>query len=327
MSVVSPDQYVASVDDTTQLRIRKIGVFLGAEVAGLDLTQPLESKTVEALKKAHAECGVLVFPNQKISSEDLKRFGRYFGALSVHPFSTSTADAPELIVYDNKEGNPPAPTDIWHTDETFREEPPMGTALCSKIVPAVGGNTAFASMTAVYEGLSDRWQRFLSGLEAVHDFKPFRSLFPEDREGIEKIRKYEDIYPAVTHPVVTLHPDTGKKVIFVNPQFTLYIKGMAEDESRMVLEMLYRKTLIHEYQYRHQWQPDMVVFWDNRSTQHSALHDYYPQRRKMERVTIAGTRPVPASPAAPPSDLRRYLMPPLAQFRQAGTAQKRQVDL
>ena len=313
--------------ESSALQIRRMGVFLGAEVTGIDLTQSLDRKTVEALKRAHAEHGVLVFPEQVISSEDLRRFGRCFGALSVHPFSTSAADAPELIVYDNKEGNPPAPTDVWHTDETFREAPPMGTALCSKIVPEVGGNTAFASMSAVYEGLSDRWQRFLSGLEAVHDFKPFRSLFPDDRAGLEKMRKFEDIYPSVTHPVVSVHPVTGKKLIFVNPQFTLYIKGMADDESRMILEMLYRKTLVHEYQYRHQWEPNMLVFWDNRGVQHSALHDYYPQRRLMERVTVAGTRPVADGPAAPVSDLRRYLMPPLSQFRNAGTAQKRQVDL
>jgi taurine dioxygenase len=126
----------------------------------------------------------------------------------------------------------------------------------------------------------------------------------------------------VTHPVATQHPLTGRKVLFVNPQFTLYIKGMAEDESRTVLEMLYRKTLVHEYQYRHRWQPDMVVFWDNRGVQHSALHDYYPKRRLMERVTIKGTRPIPAEPAADSKDLRRYLMPPLSAFR--ATAQRRQ---
>jgi len=309
------------------LKIQSVGVFLGARVTGVDLTQPLSTETVEELKFAHANHGVLIFPNQTISSEDLKRFGRYFGDLSVHPFSTSGKDTPELIVYDNKEGNPPAPTDIWHTDETFREAPPMGTVLCSKIIPESGGNTAFASMSAVYEGLSDRWQRFLSGLEAVHDFKPFRSLFPSDAAGIAKLRQFEDQYPSTTHPVVSVHPITGKKIIFVNPQFTLFIKGMAEDESRMILEMLYRKTLIHEYQYRHCWEPNMVVFWDNRVVQHSALHDYYPQRRMMERVTIAGTRPIAADPAADPSDLRRYLMPPLAQFRESGSAQKRQLDL
>jgi taurine dioxygenase len=307
------------------LSIKRVGVFLGAEVTGVDLAKPLSPEVVDRLRLAHGEHGVLVFPNQVISSEDLKRFGRHFGELSVHPFSTSAADSPELIVYDNKEGNPPGPTDVWHTDETFRECPPMGTMLCSKVIPEVGGNTAFASMSAVYEGLSDRWQRFLSGLEAVHDFKPFRSLFPSDRAGLEKMRKYEDIYPPVTHPVVSVHPITGRKVLFVNPQFTLTLKGMDEDESRTILGMLYRKTLIHEYQYRHRWQPNMVVFWDNRCVQHSALHDYYPQRRMMERITIAGTRPVAAAQSADPKDLRRYLMPPLSEFR--ATAQKRQHEL
>lgn len=316
----------AAAPTSTTLTVRRLGVFLGAEVTGVDLAQPLDAAQIDALKAAHAEHGVLVLPGQKIQAEDLKRFGRCFGTLSVHPFSTNAADSPELIVYDNKEGNPPAPTDIWHTDETFRDAPPMGTVLCSKIVPPVGGDTAFVSMSAVYDGLSDRWQRFLSGLEAVHDFKPFRSLFPNDRAGIDKMRHYEDVYPAVTHPLVTVHPITGRKVLFVNPQFTLCIKGMAEDESRMILDFLFRRTHIHEYQYRHHWAPDMVVFWDNRSTQHSALHDYYPQRRLMERVTIAGTRPVAADPPADAKDLRRYLMPPLSEFRARGQAVKRQLD-
>ena len=271
----------AQANSDVQLSLRQIGVYLGAEVTDIGLTKELDEPTIDALKLAHAKHGVLVFPDQKISSEDLKRFGRYFGDLTVHPFSSSAEDAPELIVYDQKEGNPPPPTDIWHTDETFRNAPPMGTALCSKIVPDVGGNTAFCSMTAVYEGLSDRLQSFLSGLEAVHDFKPFRSLFPDTREGIERMRKYEDLYPAATHPVVSVNPVTEKKVLFVNPQFTLYIKGMEEDESRTILDLLFRKTYIHEYQYRHRWDANMLVFWDNRWTQHSALHDYYPKRRLM----------------------------------------------
>lgn len=305
--------------------IEKKGVFLGAEITGIDLSAPLNDAATAAIAEAHAEYGVLVFPDQRISSDDLMRFGRAFGALSVHPFSTSTDESPELIVYDNKEGNPPAPTDVWHTDETFRAAPPMGTVLCSKIIPESGGDTAFASMTAVYDGLSDRMQALISGLEAVHDFTPFRTLMPQTPEGIAKTRRFEDAYPPVTHPVVTVHPVTGRKVLFVNPQFTLGIKGMAEDESRTILELLYRKTLIHEYQYRHRWQPDMVVFWDNRSVQHSALHDYYPQRRLMERVTIEGEAPQAATAPADPAELRRYLMPPISQF--SGTRQKRQHEL
>ena len=306
------------------ITVKRVGVFLGAEVTGVDLTQPLDEATVAAIAAAHVEHGVLAFPDQKISSADLMRFGRYFGELSVHPFSTGAGENPELIVYDNKEGNPPAPTDIWHTDETFRECPPMGTVLCSKVVPERGGDTNFCSMTAVFDGLSDRMQQFLTGLEAVHDFIPFKTLFDDTPEARKKMHEYEEIYRPVTHPVVSLHPVSGKKVLNVNPQFVVGIKGMEKEESDAILDLLYRKILRHEYQYRHHWRPDMVVFWDNRQVLHAALHDYYPQRRLMERVTIAGTRPKNAGTAPDPSTLRRYLMPPIMSFK---NRQKRRHEL
>ena len=135
----------------------------------------------------------------------------------------------------------------------------------------------------------------------------------------------EEKLPPVTHPLVRVHPVTAKKAVFVNRQFTLYIKGMEEDESRTILDLLFRKTLRHEYHYRHRWQPDMVVFWDNSSTQHSALHDYYPQRRLMERVTIGGGRPFGDGEPADPKELRRYLMPPISDFK--NSRQKRQHEL
>jgi taurine dioxygenase len=303
---------VAQTD--TPITVRRVGAFLGAEVTGIDLTEPLAPETVEAIRLAHANHEVLVFTSQKIGSEDLKRFGRYFGELTVHPFSTNAADAPELIVYDNKEGNPPAATDIWHTDETFRACPPMGTMLCSKIVPAIGGDTVFCSMTAAYEALSDRMQHFISGLEAVHDFKPFKALFAETEDGWRKLRQFEEIYRPATHPVVRVHPVTGKKVLFVNPQFTLFIKGMEERESRTLLDTLFRATSVLEHQYRHRWEPNTVVFWDNRAAQHAAVHDYYPQRRLMERVTIRGDRPFGTGDVAKVSELRKFKMPPLSSL-------------
>lgn len=306
------------------LSIKQVGVFLGGQVTGVDLTKPLEPAAIEEIKQAHAHYGVLEFPNQDITPEDLKRFGRYFGDLTVHPFSSSTEDEPEVIIYDQKEGNPPPPTDIWHTDETFREAPPIGTVLSCKIMPEVGGDTAFCSMNAVYEGLSDKMQHFLSGLEAVHDFVPFKTLFTKDQAGIERMRKFEDMYPKATHPVVRVHPMTGKKALFVNPQFTLYIKHMDEDESRTLLDLLFRKTHIHEYQYRHRWQTKSVLFWDNRWTQHSALHDYYPQRRLLHRITIKGDKPIGDAKPADPSEVRRYLSPPVMAF---DARQKRQHEM
>lgn len=319
------DLATSGVSQGASIQVRKVGVFLGAEVTGIDLTKPLDPATVRAISDAHAAHEVLVIPDQKISAADLMRFGRYFGELSVHPFSTNAAENAELIVYDNKEGNPPAATDIWHTDETFREVPPMGTMLCSKLIPALGGDTVFASMVAAYEGLSDRMQQLISGLEAVHDFKPFKELFSQSAEGRKKLRHYEELYPPVTHPVVRVHPVTGRKAIFVNPQFTLYIKGMEERESRALLDTLFRVTGTLEHHYRHRWQPDMVVFWDNRSAQHSAVHDYYPQRRKMDRVTIKGEgRPVGPGAPADPAELRKFKMPPITAFE--GSRAARQHD-
>ena len=310
--------------DLAAVSVERLGTFCGAEITGVDLSRALAAPVVEAIFAAHAEHEVVVFPDQHISSEQLLSFGRQLGELSVHPFSTNGAETPELIVFDNKEGNPPPATDIWHSDETFREAPPMGTVLCAKIIPSPGGDTAFCSMSAVYDGLSDRMQNFVSGLEAVHDFMPFKPLFSQSEDGHDRLRKFEKMYPPMIHPVVRVHPVTGRKAIYVNPSFTLHINGMDKDEGRMILDFLYRRTLRHEYHYRHRWQPGMVVFWDNRSVQHSALHDYYPQRRKLDRITIKGDRPIGDAPAADISTLRLYLSPPLSEFE--ATRAKRHSD-
>jgi taurine dioxygenase len=237
-------------------------------------------------------------------------FGRRFGQLTVHPFAPNEEKAPELIKFRNDEKTPPFGTDVWHSDETFRAEPPMATILCAKEVPAVGGDTMFVSMTAAYEGLSDRMQQFISGLEGVHDIKPFRPLFEASEEDRKKLQEYELMYPPRLHPVVRVHPVSGRKVLFVNPQFTVAISGMDERESRALLDLLFHQALVPEYQYRLRWEPDTLAMWDNRSTQHYAIHDYYPQRRYMERVTIGGG-PVTGVPRADPASIRRlkYVAP------------------
>ena len=301
-------------NDPGSITIEPVGVFCGAEITGLDLARPLNDDEIQLVAAAHAEHEVIVFPDQNPTADQLMAFGRQFGELSVHPFSTNDAETPELIVFDNKEGNPPPPTDVWHSDETFRECPAMGTILSAKIIPSPGGDTSFCSMTALYDGLSDRMQQFLSGLEAIHDFMPFKDLFPRTDEGQARLRHFENLYPPATHPVVRVHPMTGRKAIYVNRAFTVRIKGMDEEEGRMILDFLYRRTLRHEYHYRHRWRPGTVVFWDNRSVQHSALHDYYPGRRKLDRVTLLGTRPIGDAPAADIGELRRDLSPPLGDF-------------
>lgn len=281
----------------TAIGIRKVGAACGAEISGVDLSTQIDHATFRDIEAALVEHQVIVFRDQDITTDDQKAFGRRFGDLTVHPFAPSDAEAPDLIVFDNDADNPPWGTDVWHSDETFREEPPLGTMLRALIIPDYGGDTLFASMAAAFDGLSDHMQQFVSGLEAIHDFKPFRQLFDDDAESRQRLRQFEDRYPPAVHPVVRTHPVSGRKVLFVNPQFTIAIKGMDEAESRAVLELLFHQAEIPEYQYRHRWEPNTMVFWDNRSVQHYAIHDYYPNRRKLERITIKGDRPYSDVPA------------------------------
>ena len=291
-----------SKGEAEALRITQAGGYFGAEVAGVDLRQPLSGVMVEAIGDALARYEVLVFRDQDLAFDELVAFGEHFGSLSVHPFSFNRDDNPKGMVLDNSPDNPPQLTDRWHTDETFRAAPPMGTILQAKVVPPTGGDTVFASMTAAYSGLSERMQQYLHGLEAIHDFKPFRLLFADSPQARAKLRELEDAFPNPSHPVVSVHPVSGKRIVFVNPQFTIRIKGISDEENQAILNFLYGLTHIPEYQYRVRWQPRTVVFWDNRSTQHYAPHDYYPHRRFMERITIAGTPPLgvsgPYSPQA-----------------------------
>lgn len=276
---------------TTTVDVERVGPHLGAEIHGLDTSQPLDEATVQLIKDALLEHKVIIFRDQDITIEQQIAFGECFGELSVHPMAPNVSENPELIVLDNYGDVEPNRTDMWHSDETFRETPPMGTILRAKIAPKVGGDTVLCSMTAAYEGLSDRMQYFISGLEAVHDFMPWRHHLEGTADGLRKLREMEDRFPNPVHPVVRVHPETGAKAIYVNPQFTTHIKGMSNRESAAILELLYHQAEIPEYQYRVHWRENTMIFWDNRPTQHYAPRDYLPQRRRMERVTIRGDRP------------------------------------
>jgi taurine dioxygenase len=270
------------------LTISRVGANLGAEITGVDLRKPISDDVRDAIEHALVENELIIFRNQEISSENLIDFGSRFGELTVHPFAPRDRNASVLIKFRNDETNPPFRTDVWHSDETFRKEPPKATVLVAKEVPSIGGDTMFASMSAAFDGLSDRMRHFISGLEAVHDFKPFRELFDDSEEDRKSVMRWEEIYPPAVHPVVRVHPVSGRKVLFVNPQFTVAIRNMDERESELLLDLLFQQAQIPEYQFRHHWQPHTLIMWDNRSTQHYAVNDYFPQRRYMERVTIRG---------------------------------------
>jgi taurine dioxygenase len=270
--------------------VDRLGRHLGAEIKGIDLSRPLDQATFAALEAALIEHKVIVARGQNLSTAEHVRLSRMFGDLEVHPFRPE-GEFPEIMVLDNHKDNPVLSTDVWHSDTTFRVRPTRYTILRCQIMPKTGGDTLWADMTAAYNGLSETFQRMITGLQAVHDFKNFRVLFKNTDEDRARLKRMEELYPNPTHPVVRTHPVTGAKILFVNPQFTLAIKGLAEDESRGLLDILFRQAQIPEYQFRHRWQPGDIVFWDNTATQHYAANDYYPDRRRMERTAVIGDVP------------------------------------
>ncbi len=282
---------ISSPRNASSVRVEKLGANIGAEISGIDLTRKLARADVKVIKDAFVEHEVLVFRGQDLTQDQYIDFTGQLGELTIHPFATALPDHPELIVLDNDKNNPPLSTDQWHSDEMFRHEPPWATALRSTIVPKIGGDTCFASMTSAYEGLIPSLQDFYANLEAVNDFKVFRVLYSGTREGRERLVELEDMFPNAIHPVVRVHPVSEKKAIYVSPQTTIYIANVRDFESEHILHMLYQLPEIPEYQLRVQWESNMIVLWDNISTQHYAPRDFLPYRRRMERLTIKGSRP------------------------------------
>jgi taurine dioxygenase len=270
--------------------VERLGARLGAEIHGLDLKQEHEPATFQALETALIEHKIIVIRDQHLTTEQHVAVSRHFGELEVHPMRPQ-GQFPEILVLDNHKDNPVLSTDVWHSDTTFRKNPTKYTILRCEIMPKVGGDTLWADMEAAYEGLSDVFKGMINGLRAVHDFKNFRALFGKSEEDQAKLRKMEEMFPNPLHPVVRTHPVTRRKSLYVNPQFTLQIDGMEPAESQAILNVLFAQAQVPEYQFRVRWTPGTIVFWDNRSTQHYAANDYYPERRRMERTAVVGDVP------------------------------------
>ena len=261
---------------------------LGAEVSGIDLTQAMSTQQFQQLQQLLVEHQVIFFRDQDITPAQHKALAQWFGPLQSHPAYDTLADYPEITILEST-AEKPSKIEQWHTDMTFRKQPPLGTILRARIVPERGGDTLWASLGAAYDGLSDKMQSFLSQLSAVHDFAfGFRHSLAEPG-GRERLAQALADNPPVHHRVIRSHPCNGRKMIFVNRLFTTGIVGMKEKESRALLEFLYQHCESDEYSCRFQWQANSIAFWDNRSTLHKPINDYFPAHRRMERITIDGT--------------------------------------
>lgn len=274
------------------ITVTRLSPHIGAVIQGVDLSKPLGNQQFQEIHDALMESKVIFFRDQKLTVDQHKAFGRLFGELHVHPASAgapknaaiSSLDGhPEILVVHADENSTRVAGETWHSDVTCDEAPPMGSLLYMHEVPELGGDTMFADMYQAYETLSEPMKRFLSTLTAVHDGEQIY----RGRYGYDDSKK---TYPKAEHPVVRTHPVTGKPLLFVNTNFTAYIKGLKRSESEALLQMLYRHIETPEFHCRFQWKAGSLAFWDNRCTQHKALFDYHPHRRHAHRVTVKGDR-------------------------------------
>ena len=277
--------------NNSKIEIEVLTPAIGAVVHGVDLSQPLSDDRYAAIEQAFLDHQVIFLRNQNLTKEDLKRFGRRFGALNVHPFLPKVDGDPEVILLKNDRERPPA-VNIWHSDLTYLPKPPLGAVLLAREIPDVGGDTLWASMTAAYEGLSGEMQERLLGLTGVHrgSLAEYRAALG-DKVELDPNSEWADPNPCAEHPMIRTHPVTGRKSLYLSSTDTRSIKGLEPEESAALLEQLFRHAETPEFQVRFRWRVGDVAVWDNRCTQHYATADYWPKARTMHRVTVEGDRP------------------------------------
>ena len=272
-------------------QVRKAAGALGAYVGGVSLADVARDDALYArIHQLALRHQVLFFRDQRIEPRDFQAFARCFGNILGHPAYPIVAGTEDVQIL---ESTPEVPTKIeeWHSDMTFSATPPTFTLLHGQIIPEFGGDTLWASALAAYDALSVPLRRMLDSLRAVHDFRHgFRESLAEPG-GEERLADAVAANPPVSHPVIRRHPETGARGIYVNPLFTTHIEGLTNPESRDILNFLYRHQVTPEFTVRLSWEPNTAVIWDNRSVLHKPVNDFFPQHRKLHRVTIAGDRP------------------------------------
>lgn len=271
---------------------RKLAGSLGIELAGVDLRE-LDAEGIAAFRKQLVEHHVVVVRDQNLSVDDQLAFGRAFGELDTHPYVEGSEAHPAVIEIVTEPDDRVNFGGGWHTDVTFLAEPDLGSILYAVELPPFGGDTLFADQHAAYDALSDTMKGMLDGLTATHSArKQYGDGGQSTKSQAMATKNTAEAATMVEHPVVRTHPESGRKGLYVNPAFTVKIRGMRPDESDALLQFLYRHAVREAFTCRVRWEPGTLVMWDNRSVQHHALHDYAGHRRHVRRITVKGDRPV-----------------------------------
>jgi alpha-ketoglutarate-dependent taurine dioxygenase len=271
--------------------VRPIAGALGAEIAGVDLSRDLDDETVAALRRAWLQHLVLFFRDQDLPPAHFLAFARRFGEPIEYPFVKGLDEFPEIIPVLKLETERVNFGGIWHSDTAYLDVPPVAGVLVARGVPPPGADTEFANMYLAYETLSDGMKRLLDGLVAVNssaaaDVSRTREDRLKDSARADAKREYTS-----AHPVVRVHPETGRRALYVNVAHTVRFEGMTQEESAPLLQYLYRHQVRAELTCRFRWSPGSLAFWDNRCAQHNAINDYHGHRRLLHRITLAGDKP------------------------------------
>ena len=272
-------------------KVEAITPVIGASISGISLNQDLKSDTVEKIYNALIKYQVIFFREQNLTPESHLQLAKRFGDIDPgHPVYPHVEGFQSIVLLKNDESSRPDTND-WHKDLTFKSNPPFASILHGVSVPKIGGDTLWASMSAVYDSLTDGWKEDLEGLEAIHDMGTFRNDFYKEG-GINSVNSALKKVGSAVHKVIEKHPISGKKYLNVNQSFTRNILNVSQGASDHILQFLFQLLARPEFQVRFHWQNNSVAIWDNRITQHYAVNDYLPNSRHMQRVTIINDKRV-----------------------------------
>ena len=274
------------------MKIEPSGAACGASISGIDLSGPLSEADVSAIRAAWLKHKVVAFPDQFLDDDALERFTLTLGDFGEDPFF-APIEGRENIAAILREADETSPlfAENWHSDWSFLPKPPAGTCLAAVEIPPVGGDTLFADQAAAFAALPDERKDYLRSLTAVHSasrgYAP-QGLYGDNDEGRSMaIKPSEEALKTQTHPLITTHPETGEETIFCSLSYVVGIEGMDEMQAMQFVMELSEWQTREEFVYRHQWQPGMVILWDNRSVMHKATGGYEGHRRELHRTTIA----------------------------------------
>lgn len=279
------------------MKSRKVSDHFGVEFYDVDVSQMSETE-LEAAQQAQNDHGVIFFRDQNLTPDQHIQFARRWGDIVVNRFFETVDGYEEIAMVRKEPQHTTVVGETWHTDHSYDLEPARGSILYAREIPTQGGDTLFVNTYLAYEALSEGLKSTLQQLKAVHASEHvFSKQAVEAFEaGEDRFKNFDQAIQENTHPAVITHPLSGRKSLYVNPEFTLRFEGWTDEESKSLLNYLYDHALQPQFQLRFKWQKDSIAFWDNRATWHQAINDYPTERRIMHRITLEGCRIKGVSP-------------------------------